>query len=255
MVLGLLVLLVLLIGVSLGLSGIGGFLIAPLLVALAGLGPREAVVDALISFVPSGLLGAVLYSRRHSFSWSLATALSIGTVPGVIVGREISLSLDQRLLQRALAFSVMLAAGLLLVARPRGVAVARREPDSRHARSARLLLVTTIGSIGGVLTVLAGVGGPLVSVPALLLLRIDPGEAIGASLLSSVVGSGLGAFALLPAVGSPSVGILAAIIGSQVVGVTAGVLLRPRIPSARFPEFVALTGAVAAAWILWRTFS
>lgn len=237
--------LVLLIGVSLGLSGIGGFLIPPLLVAALGVPPRAAVAAALISFVPSGLLGAWLYRRQRSFDLRLALALGLGTLPGVAIGREISLSLSEATLQRVLAVAVLAAAAALVLVHP-----------GRHARSRRTFgPAVAIGCVAGVLTVLAGVGGPLVAVPALLLLGIDSAAAVGAALLASVVGSGLGAVALLPEASGLTAGTLAAVIGFQLAGVTAGVTLRTRIPTARLPQLIAGTAAVSSAWLFWRTFT
>ncbi len=248
--------LVLGIGVSLGLSGIGGFLIPPLLVTMVGLGPRAAVTDALISFIPSGLVGAALYRRRFSFSWSLSAALCLGVVPGIVIGREVSLSVSQQSLQRILACVVLLAAAVLLGTRPLDRAASERRTGTRRVGSTvRLALVATVGCASGVLTVLAGIGGPLVAVPALVLLGVEAATAVGAALLSSVVGSGLGALALLHAAGDLKGSVLAVVIGVQLLGVTVAVLLRPRIPTASVPQLIGVTAAAAAGWLLWRSFA
>ena len=234
------------IGVSLGLSGIGGFLIPPLLVALAGLETRVAVADALISFVPSGLLGAVLSRRSQPFSRSLTIALCLGTVPGVLAGRELSLALSQGALQDILAVAVILAALLLLFVRP-------HEPGRRRRIDGRLGLwaVAAIGFVGGALTVLAGVGGPLVAVPALVLLGVAAATAVAAALVASVVGSALGALALAPSIDNFHWPVLSLVIAAQLAGVAAGVWLRARVPAQRLPQLVAAVALVAAAWLLW----
>ena len=242
-------LLVLLIGVSLGVSGIGGFLIPPLLVVTLGLGPRDAVATALISFIPSGLIGTFLYQRRDLFSGRLALALSSGTLPGVLIGRQISLSTGEVTLERTLAAALMIAAALL-VRKPR-----LRPPSAQRSATAdpRFLVVALIGCGAGVLTVLAGVGGPLIAVPALVLLGVDVAAAVGAALLSSVVGSSFGALVLLPVV-QVDPGVLTLTSVPQVVGVVAGVMLRSRIPSNRLPLLIAAAAVVTAVWIVVRTF-
>ena len=240
--------LVLLIGVSLGVSGIGGFLIPPLLVVTLGLGSRDAVATALISFIPSGLIGTFLYQRRDRFSGRLALALSSGTLPGVLVGRQISLSTGEVTLERTLAAALMIGAAFL-VRKPR-----LRPPSAQRSATTapRFLVVALIGCGAGVLTVLAGVGGPLIAVPALILLGVDVAAAVGAALLSSVVGSSFGALALLPVV-QVDPGVLALTSVPQVVGVVAGVMLRSRIPSSRLPLLIAAAAVVTAVWIVVRT--
>jgi uncharacterized protein len=238
--------LVLAIGVSLGLSGIGGFLIPPLLVALAGFETRAAVADALISFVPSGVLGAMLSWRSQPFSRSLTVALCVGTVPGVVAGRELSLALSQGTLQDLLAGAVVVAAIFLLLVRPHRPGRKRRI-DGRFG----LWLVAATGFVGGALTVLAGVGGPLVAVPALVLLGVATAAAVAAALVASVVGSALGAIALAPSIDNFHWPVLALVIAAQLAGVATGVWLRSRVPARRLPQLVAVVALVAAAWLLW----
>lgn len=245
-----LAILVLLIGVSLGVSGIGGFLIPPLLVVTLGLGSRDAVATALISFIPSGLIGAFLYRRRNQFNSRLALALSFGTIPGVLIGRQISLSTGEVTLERILAATLVIAA-VLLVRKPR-----LRPPSAqRTSTTVELFLVTALVGCGsGILTVLVGVGGPLIAVPALLLLEVDVAAAVGAALLSSVVGSSLGALVLLPVV-HVDPGVLSLISVAQVIGVVAGVMLRSRIPSNWLPLLIAAAALVAAGWMVVRSLS
>jgi uncharacterized membrane protein YfcA len=149
---------------------------------------------------------------------------------------------------------VLGAAALLVTRRPvpidadRGGRVRRLTPTG-----SRLVPVAAIGCAAGILTVLAGVGGPLVAVPALVLLGVDTAAAVGAALLGSVVGSGLGALALLPAAGDLMWPVLVTISCVQLAGVTAGVLLRSRIPTARLPQLIAVTAVAAAAWLFWQS--
>ena len=245
-----LAILVLLIGVSLGMSGIGGFLIPPLLVVTLGMGSRAAVATALISFIPSGLIGAFLYRRRNLFNSGLALALSFGTIPGVLIGRQISLSTGEVTLERILAATLVIAAALL-VRKPR-----LRPPSAQRTSTIveLFLVIPLVGCGSGILTVLVGVGGPLIAVPALLLLGVDVAAAVGAALLSSVVGSSLGALALLPVV-QVDPGVLSLISVAQVIGVVGGVMLRSRIPSNWLPLLIAAAALVAAGWMLVRSLS
>jgi hypothetical protein len=238
---GLLLILVLAVGISLGLSGIGGFLVPPLLVAFTTMRPRDAVAAALIAFVPSGLLGAYLYSRRHTISPRLTIALCAGSLPGIAAGREISLSLAQSDLQRILAGVVAVAAIALLCF---------RTPSSEQAgRGPALPLVAAVGCAAAVLTVLVGVGGPLLVVPALVLLGVDASPAVGAALAAATVSSALAVAALLPDAGNLHWRVVVAVACLQLGGIVLGVLLRSRIPAARLPQVVGLSAAAAAVWL------
>src|SRR3990170_4539140 len=63
------------LGVCLGVSGYGGFLVPPLLVWLAGFDdPSRAVAHALIAAAAPSLLGAALYRRHHRTPRLLPTA-------------------------------------------------------------------------------------------------------------------------------------------------------------------------------------
>jgi uncharacterized membrane protein YfcA len=246
--LALLALLVLAIGVSLGLSGVGGFLVAPLLVALAGVQPRDAVTGALITFVPAGLLGAVLSRRLPVAGSGVAAALCLGTAAGVAIGREISLSLGERTLQRLLAAAVAAGGLALLAAAPRVGAEAAA--GGARPRPLRVPLVAAVGCPAGVLTVLAGVGGPLVTVPALVVLGVETQAAVGIALLASVVGAALGALALAPTAGDLDWPVLVFVLAAQLAGIAAGARLRATVPAARLTRLVAVTALVAAGWLL-----
>jgi len=244
-VIAILLALVLAVGISLGLSGIGGFLIPPLLVAFTTLRPRDAVAAALVAFVPAGVLGTYLYGRRHPLPPRLTIALCAGTFPGIVAGRELSLSLAQRDLQRILAGVVAVAAVALLGFRAPATARPRRSPAPA--------LVAAVGCVAAVLTVLVGVGGPLLVVPALVLLGVETSPAVAAALAASTLSAALAAAALLPDAGNMHWPVVVAIACLLLGGIALGVPLRSRIPAVRLPQVVGLSAAAAAVWLFVST--
>jgi hypothetical protein len=48
--------------------------------------------------------------------------------------------------------------------------------------------------------------------------------------------------------------VLVTVIGWQLVGVAGGVRMRSQLPTARLPQLIAGTAALAAGWLLWRSF-
>jgi len=242
--------LVLAIGVSLGLSGYGGFLVPALLVAVLHLATRDAVATGLLSFVLPGVLGAWLYWRQENRpSWYLTLLLCLGTVPGVLVGRLVSVSVADVTLQVLLG-AVVIASGLFLLLRRRPPA-GPPPPGGPRRLPARLVpAVLGAGFLGGLAAVVAGVGGPLVTVPILMSFGLDLAPLVGAALLNSVVVSLLGAASLLGAVHVDPL-VLAVVTLAQLAGVPVGVWLQRRVRPARLVPVIAVVSAVTGVGLVW----
>jgi uncharacterized membrane protein YfcA len=227
------------LGVCLGVSGYGGFLVPPLLVWLAGFDdPSRAVAHALVAATLPSLLGAALYRRDHRTPWPLVLALCAGTLPGVLVGRWLTEVASDLLLHVLIGLAV-LAAGVALV-------VGRRAPRGETSdRRPRLVVPTALGAglLSGVAGVVVGVGGPLVTTPVLVSSGIPLSAAVGAGLANSVLVCVLGAASLLDRVDlDPAV--LLAIALPQVVGVVVGVRLHPRVRGDWLTRLVAAVAVV-----------
>lgn len=246
------------LGVCLGISGYGGFLVPPLLVWLAGFDdPSRAVAHALVAATVPSLLGAVLYRRNHRTPWALVVALCAGTVPGVLLGRWLTGAASDVLLHLLLGAAV-LAAGIALVARRGSPAVAATaEPDAEPGpeaeppRPARHLVPTALGAgvLSGIAGVVVGVGGPLVTTPVLLSSGIPLSTAVGAGLANSVVVCVLGAASLLDRVSLDAAVLLATAL-PQLVGVLVGVRLHPRVRTSLLTRLVAALAVVVGVGFL-----
>jgi uncharacterized protein len=248
--------LVLAIGVSLGLSGYGGFLIPALLVAVLHMGTRDAVAHGLLSFVCPGIVGAWLYWRQENRpSWYLTLLLCAGTVPGVLIGRQVSVSVANVTLQLVLGV-VVLVSGLTLFLRRRpgagpaasgavGRTAGRRELPGRLA-----IVVAVAGFLGGLAAVVAGVGGPLITVPILISFGLELAPLVGAALLNSVVVSLLGAASLIGAVSIDPLA-LAVVTVAQLSGVPVGVWLQRRVKAARLLPIIAAASAIAGVGLVY----
>ena len=76
-----------LVGVVAGISGIGGSaLLAPLLILVLGVKPTIAVGTDLVYSVPMKLLAAFAHVRQGTFDAAVIRGLSIGGVPGTVLG-------------------------------------------------------------------------------------------------------------------------------------------------------------------------
>lgn len=238
--------LVLIIGVSLGATGYGGFIVPMLLVVLLEMDARTAVAHGLASFVLPGLLGAWLYWRRRNRpSWKLIGLLCLGTAPGVGLGRAASLALDDRLLTVLVAL-VVAAAGAWLLIRRRSPAPAYGKPRAQRPLVTGLVLAA--GVTAGMISVVAGVGGPLVTVPVLLALGLELGAVVGAALASSVFNVVLAAGALTDVV-QFDWRILVVITAAQLIGIPVGAWVHGKIGN-RLEPVIAVVAVGSGCWLM-----
>jgi len=220
------------LGVSLGLSGYGGFLVPPLLVWLCGFDdPRRAVAHALVAALVPALLGAHLYHRRHPTSLLLVGVLCAGTVPGVLAGRWLTGALPATWLHVLIGLAVLAAGLAILAPLPHRAGTDPLRGADAHGRLRQPWLVAvglTAGILSGVAGVVVGVGGPLVTTPVLMACGVALAPAVGAGLTNSVVVSLLGAGSLLDQVTLDPVVVLVTAV-PQLVGVVIGIRLQPRV--------------------------
>mgnify|MGYP006241476633 CR=1 FL=1 len=72
----------LLAGLLIGVAGIGGVILVPLLVYLAGADIHQSIAAAIFSFFISGVVGTIIYTRRGVIEWPLVRSLVTGAIPG-----------------------------------------------------------------------------------------------------------------------------------------------------------------------------
>jgi uncharacterized membrane protein YfcA len=73
-------------GTLIGAAGIGGVVLVPLLVYGAGFSVHTSIAAAVSSFIFSGLIGTIAYAKRGEVNWLQLTYLTVGAVPGALVG-------------------------------------------------------------------------------------------------------------------------------------------------------------------------
>jgi uncharacterized protein len=240
----------LLLGVCVGMSGYGGFLVPPLLVWLAAFDdPRRAVAHALVAASVPALLGAILYRRRHRIPLLLVVVLCAGTVPGIVAGKALTSVVPATGLQ-VLIGAAVLAAGLLLLVRPAGA-----EPATSTSRPGWLVPLTLgAGVLSGVAGVVVGVGGPLVTTPLLLAGGVALAPAVGAGLANSVLVCLLGAGSLLTDVTLDATVVVVTAV-PQLVGVVLGVWLHPRVDAVSLTRVVSAVAVVVGIGFIFRAAS
>jgi len=181
--------LALLIGVSLGLLGGGGSILAvPILVYVAGIGAKEAIAMSLVVVGMAAAWGTVGHLREGNVNLRVAALFGGISMVGTFLGARLATLMTGEA-QLLLFAVVMLVAALFML---RGGVPA--PGDRQEGRSGGWwAFIAAEGLAVGVLTGLVGVGGGFLIVPALVLLAGLPmKQAIGTSLaviaLKSVTG-------------------------------------------------------------------
>lgn len=175
------------VGFFIGAVGVGGVLLIPALVLLGGLGIHQATATALFSFLFTGLLGTWLFQRRGSIDWKMTAPVCAGAVAFSYLGAMVNSLVDARTLALIIALTIVFAGTYILLPGRAGVAQLR---DGRSTAQQLLLLV--VGAASGFGSGVSGAGGPLFSVPMMLVLRFVPLAAIGTSQVLQIIAAAFG---------------------------------------------------------------
>lgn len=188
------------IGLSLGLFGGGGSILAvPILIYVMGVESSAAIAMSLFIVGSVSLLGVVPYARRGCVNWRIATTFLPTAMVGSYLGsRLVNLPLITDAMQLTSFGAVMLAASLLMISK--GSGKERTVPANMSGFSVPtasqfpgLLLIPAEGFGVGIITGFVGVGGGFLIIPALVLLSNIPMKtAVGTSLLIIACNSATG---------------------------------------------------------------
>src|SRR3954447_24386150 len=245
-----------LVGVLSGMFGVGGgFLTTPLLI-FYGIPPTVAVASATTQITGASVSGVMVYMRRGGLDLKMGTVMIVGGLAGSVVGAAVF-----RLLQSAGQIDVVIGLLYVLILSSigslmlkdalvaLGYVAASPGPQGNAPRHNRWvaslpmrwrfyssgLYVSPIaplvlGFLAGVLTVLLGIGGGFILVPAMIYLLAMPARVvIGTSLFMVLVLSG--ATTMVHALTTRAVDIVLAglLLVGGVIGAQYGARLTLRI--------------------------
>jgi hypothetical protein len=263
------------IGLVLGLTGAGGSVFAvPLLIWVVGLEPTQAIGISLGAVAAGALFGVLARIRSGEIQWLpavvYATLGALATPAGTWLNRRID---EQWLMLGFGLLAMSIALRLWVQARrnpseTKAVRASVYEPDANAGAVCRMInnepfrigLPCIAGMSGGalltgVLSGLFGVGGGFIIVPTMLFLTgISIRQAVATSLvvISAVGISGFTSFLLSG--GSPAPAILLQVAGGSLAGMTAGILLSKRVSGPTLQKVFAVLMFFTAAATIGRTF-
>jgi uncharacterized protein len=179
---GLLAAVAVVVGVFIGAVGVGGILLIPALSALGGLPIHEATATALFTFAFTGLAGTWLFLRRGSISWRMTVPVCGGAVLFGYAGAWVNSQIGSVTLATVIALIIM-AAGAYILASPQRAEHRLRAGDTRAQQAA----LAAVGAVSGFGSGLSGAGGPLFSVPIMVMLGFVPLASIGTSQVLQII--------------------------------------------------------------------
>ncbi|MET8230637.1 sulfite exporter TauE/SafE family protein [Micromonospora sp. NPDC005298] len=222
------------IGVSLGLLGGGGSILAvPLLIYVTGLPVDEAIATSLFVVGVTSAVVLVPYAWARRVRWRTGLLLGLAGMAGAYGGGRLAAVVPGTVL--VIMFALMMLATAVGMIRGRRAGAAEPGDAGRGLAPARAVAV---GAMVGVVAGLVGAGGGFLVVPALTLLGGLPmAVAVGTSLAVIAMQSLAGFAGHLAAVAVDWT-LTAALTGAAVAGSLVGSRLSRRVPERRLrPAF------------------
>lgn len=229
------------IGLSLGLLGGGGSILAvPLLLYVADMPAKEAIATSLLVVGATSAVAVIPHARARRVRWRTGLIFGVAGMTGAYAGGRVAASIPAVVLLGAFAL-MMLATAVAMIRDRRNPAV---KPQPRELP---VLHVIAEGVTVGLVTGLVGAGGGFLVLPALVLLGGLPmGVAVGTSLLVIAMKSVAGLAGYLhstPVDWSLALPVTAAaVVGGLIGGALAGRLDADRLRKT-FGWFVLAMGA------------
>lgn len=230
------------VGVSLGLLGGGGSILAvPLLVFVGGMDPHQATAASLFIVAVTSAVGSVSHARAGRVRWRTGLVFGVAGMAGAYAGGRASGLVPGDVLLAAFALMMLTAAVGMLRGRRAG-ATGREE--------LRVPAAVGLGALVGVITGFVGAGGGFVIVPTLVLVAgLAMPAAVGTSLLVITMQSAAGLAGHLSGTELPW-GVVLAVTASAVLGSLAGSRLTGRIPADRLRSAFGVLVLVIGALVL-----
>jgi uncharacterized protein len=172
-----------------GTVGVGGVLMVSFLALFGGLTIHEAAGTSLFTFAFTGILGTWLYQRRGTIAWRIAGPVCVGALIFGYAGAAVAGRMDPRPLAILISLIIIFAGAYIFLPQ-------RTTPRARAGRGWReQALLTIIGAGSGFGSGFSGAGGPLFSVPLMLILRYVPLTAVATSQVLQIVAASSGSIA------------------------------------------------------------
>lgn len=228
-------------GIGCTTLGPGGIFSTVALYTFTTVSSSTVAGTAQLTFIGVGLLGSVAYLRSGELAIGdnrrMAAVLSVSSIVGALAGAGINAYVSRDLFGLLLGGFAVLS-GLIIIYRERSPGLPQYDVDLTTSRG--VVLMGTLGLGLGVVSGLLGVGGPVVAVPALVVLGVGMLPALAVAQVQSIFIATFATvgYALNGAISIP----LALLIGiPQLVGAFLGWRIAHLVDPARLKTALGLT--------------
>jgi uncharacterized protein len=179
-----------LIGLSLGIFGGGGSILAvPVLVLVTRLAPAAAVGTSLAMVGTTSLIASYAHHRQGQVKPNVALLFGLSGVVTAFLGAKLTALVSGSVIMHSFTVLMLVVGVGMLFGRGRSVGVGGNRPPT----GVRPLASALAGAAVGLITGFLGVGGGFLVVPALTVFAgLDMRRAVGTSLLVIAINSAAG---------------------------------------------------------------
>ncbi|MGN0371676.1 MAG: sulfite exporter TauE/SafE family protein [Enterocloster sp.] len=178
----------LLVGACVGLTGIAGFLLPMFYTGFLNMPSSEALALSFSAFLISGVLGAFNYYRAGNLQLKTALILSAGSFLGAAAGVRINLLIPEEMIRRIL-YLVVLFSGISILLRKapaNSPGSGKGEKGASGAGHRKAALYLLLGLTTGAVCAASGAGGPILVMPLLTVIGFPVHMAVGIALFDSI---------------------------------------------------------------------
>jgi uncharacterized membrane protein YfcA len=237
-------------GIGITAVGPGGVLPTIGMFLLTSLSPAGVAGTAIVTHIATGALGTAAYTRSGQLRAAATRRLAAILAATAVVGTPLGVLLNTMVSGRG--FGILLAVAVTIT----GVLVWAREHravpgDDAPARLSSVVTVM-VGLVVAVAAGLFGLGGPMLSVPLLVICGLPVLPALAAAQAQSVVIAGVGTvgYLLQGSIDWP----LAAVVGvPELAGVLIGWKIAHAVPARQLKYALAGTLLILAPYLAFHT--
>ena len=167
------------VGLSVGWTGIGGFLLLILFSDFIGLTAGESLFYSFTLFLLEGLIGSYSWIKKKAFEIKEVFPLCLGSLVGSICGAWIGSQIDGDTIKIVLYITVLISGLSILF---RDLIIKENDKSKQITRSSYCVL----GVITALICSISGAGGPVLVIPILLVLGMESRKALAVAITDSI---------------------------------------------------------------------
>lgn len=229
-------------GLSLGLLGGGGSILAvPIMVYTANIPPKVAVAMSLAVVGVTTLFGVYGHYKAKNINIKLALQFGGAAIPSTFIGSYLSQLISGS--TQLIIFSIVMILAAIFMFKGR---------SESETNNKNFVMTLISGSFVGVMTGLIGVGGGFLIVPALMYFTgTKIKQAVGTSLLIISLNSLIGFLSYLDKV-QINWAFMSKFTVASIVGILIGAKLVPYIPAQKLKKAFAIFLILMGIFILYK---